>query len=122
MRSNPVNSQQRAITFYPSPRILSADWWPRLRSAPLIAWLVVISLLIYGATRDPTLSGWAWTVGVIGALFVVPNVVARINARIWMRGGELNRPGNGGGSLAWRIGSHGRDQTPGTAAVPTRAA
>lgn len=64
-----------------------------MRATPLVAWFVVVSLLIYGATRDPTLSGWAWTVGVIGALFVVPNAVARMNARIWIRGDELRYRG-----------------------------
>ncbi|MGH7685224.1 MAG: hypothetical protein ACREN2_00145 [Candidatus Dormibacteria bacterium] len=52
-----------------------------------------MALLIYGAMRDRSLSGWAWTVAVIGALFVVPNVLARINARIWIRGDDLRYRG-----------------------------
>ncbi len=42
----------------PSPRILFGDWSERLLAAPYIAVLAVTLLLIYGAARDPKLTGW----------------------------------------------------------------
>ena len=63
----------------PSPRVFATDWRTRGRSA----WPAAICLFV-AATLDfvgsSSIKGWLWGLLVVGLLFLVPNLAARVNA------------------------------------------
>lgn len=66
----------------PSPRLLAPDWRTRVRTAPAAAFAAVAGLLLAGAIRDPHLLGWLVAVAAVVLVLAVPNVAARVNARL----------------------------------------
>ena len=70
------------LVFHPSPRILAPDWGSRLRSAPAVTLLAACVLLVIGAVRDPSLQGWLYSFLAVAIVFVVPILLAGVNARL----------------------------------------
>jgi hypothetical protein len=76
----PDAAASSVLELRPHPRTLAPDWRSRLRNAPLSAGVAAAVLLIVGAVRDPTLSGWLWSFGAVLLIVAVPNLLARANA------------------------------------------
>ena len=70
------------LVFHSSPRILAPDWGSRLRAAPAATWLAACVLLVVGALRDPSLQGWLYSFLAVAIVILVPNLLARVNARL----------------------------------------
>ena len=82
MASRGLNSAPAVVVIRAQPRILASDWNPRLRAAPLSAWLGAAALLSFGALRDPHVGGWLLPLAVASMVLAVPSAIGRLNARV----------------------------------------
>lgn len=81
------------ITIRPSPQMLAPDWRDRVRSASPWAWLIVVGVLLYGYYRDPQLGIYPWIIGGLILVTAIPNLLARVNARIMIGPDEVQYRG-----------------------------
>jgi hypothetical protein len=77
-----VAPAESVLELRPHPRVIAPDWKWRLRTAPLSAFVTAAVLLVVGAVRDPTASGWLWSGFAVLLVIGVPYLLARANALV----------------------------------------